>query len=341
MHFFVVPDMYSLPSGGNLYNAKLTDALKALEAPVAVIDWETFLDESREGTFWIDTLYMNQWAKKSIRREGQTIGLLVHHLESLYPPEGMDSEQYFETHEKAILEQFDAFLVTSPFTKEYLIRRGCAHCPIWVVPPGTEEHSTGARAAEEGLHAIMVANLIERKGILEWLRLLAAVEDVIESPKMGIDFQLTIIGSGELEPEYAATCHQLLTESEGLKGRVHLAGPRSHAEVMTAYSQSNLFVSTARMETFGMALQEALSSGLPILALNGGHVQAHVQQGLNGYLFHSLDALRDTFLGLARVPIFRQRLLEGAASCRPDPAYDWQAASRLYLSMRLYQKPDF
>ncbi|MEM7372061.1 MAG: glycosyltransferase family 4 protein [Bacteroidota bacterium] len=330
MHFFVVPDMFDLPSGGNLYNARLTEALAQLVPSIVVMDWEAFLDERREGMFWIDTLYMDHWASNPLLRTGQTVGLLVHHLESLYPPEGVHSDQYFEAHEREILAQFDAFLVTSPFTRQYLLRRGFSADDIFVVPPATDPQSSSVITHEGGLRAIMVANLIDRKGILDWLKVLA---EGLEESDVTLPVSLTIIGSDQLDPAYAAACHTCVADSDVLTGCVRLAGECPHSDVLAAYAESNLFVSTARMETFGMALQEAHAIGLPILALDGGHIAKHVQQGKNGYVFQDILALREVFLSLARVPIFRQRLIEGAATCRPDSEYDWSAAAKRYLAL--------
>ena len=319
--------MFTVPSGGNRYNACLTEALHQIGAEIEVMEWEAFEAEIRPGIFWIDTLYMEQWAQTPTKHPGQQVGLLVHHLESLYPPPGMDSDAYFVEHENAILKQFDAFLVTSPFTKEYLIRRGFGDQAILVVPPAMHQVPDVQISAEPNLRALMVANLIERKGILAWLEVLEEKEE-----KPG-NFELTIIGSDELEAEYAAACKEKVANSPLLKKSVRLTGPLPHEEVWKYYPASNLFISAAHMETYGMALQEAVAVGLPILALRGGHVQAHVKEGENGYLFGELGEMAGCFVRLSGDVEERRKLVEGARASKPDPGYDWGAAGRLYVEL--------
>ena len=327
MHHFVVPDMYSLPSGGNRYNACLTEALSQIGADVSAVEWETFVEQGKAGIFWIDTLYMERWATNPSPKPGQIVGLLVHHLESLYPPQGVDSDAYFLKYEQVILQQFDAFLVTSRFTRDYLRERGFNEKPIIVVPPALHQIPDIRISAESHLRALMVANLIERKGILELLRALAKrVGEVGE-------WSLTVIGSEELEPEYAAACRQFVLGSPGLVKSVQFTGPLDHESVMEHFQSSNLFVSAAKMETYGMALQEAVAVGLPILALAGGHVQAHVKGGGNGYLFGNVEEMADRFVQLSHEEELRRKLVEGAAASKPDPGYDWLAAARLYLDL--------
>jgi glycosyltransferase involved in cell wall biosynthesis len=90
-------------------------------------------------------------------------------------------------------------------------------------------------------------------------------------------------------------------------------------------------VSSSRMETFGMALQEARAAGLPLLAVDAGNVREHVVPGC-GELVQSVTELVDFMLGFCRAPERLQPMLELAARNRPSQSYDWSQAARSFLS---------
>jgi hypothetical protein len=49
------------------------------------------------------------------------------------------------------------------------------------------------------------------------------------------------------------------------------------------------------METFGMAIQDAVVCGIPVIALKGGFAADHVSQGFNGHRCDTLEQLVDAF----------------------------------------------
>jgi hypothetical protein len=59
-----------------------------------------------------------------------------------------------------------------------------------------------------------------------------------------------------------------------LRGRVKLLGELSPAAAVRVMAASNLMLSTSVMESYGMALDEARTLGLPILATAGGHTSS-------------------------------------------------------------------
>jgi glycosyltransferase involved in cell wall biosynthesis len=99
-----------------------------------------------------------------------------------------------------------------------------------------------------------------------------------------------------------------------------------------AYRRANLFISASRMETFGMALQEARAHGLPILALDAGHARHHFTDGEDGVLCDSLPALVAQLLALARDPARLRVLVARARASRPSSGYTWQVAAAHLLA---------
>ncbi|WP_030427319.1 glycosyltransferase family 4 protein [Allokutzneria albata] len=94
-------------------------------------------------------------------------------------------------------------------------------------------------------------------------------------------------------------------------------GMREGEELATAYASLDLFVHTGPFETFCQTVQEALASGLPVLAPDAGGPRDLVQSGRTGYLLPAWDAaefeqgLREGITALAD-PGTRARFAEAA-----------------------------
>lgn len=72
--------------------------------------------------------------------------------------------------------------------------------------------------------------------------------------------------------------------SQGLKDDVFLLPPRYGKELAEAYAAADIFCSTSDYEGFGLAVVEAMSSGLPVVATRvGGHTDL-VVEGTTGVL---------------------------------------------------------
>jgi glycosyltransferase involved in cell wall biosynthesis len=224
--------------------------------------------------------------------------LLVHHLPSLEP--GLPPADPTLGTEAAALARCRAFVATSPFTARLLVSRGFPADRILTLTPATPTPATTpapARRYLPPLRALMVGNLIPRKGVLALLEALA--------PRLaeGDDFTLDMVGRTDSDPGYAGACAALIAADARLRAHVHLRGSVPHARMSEHYAGASLFVSAAEMETYGMALAEARAQRLPILALDRGHVASHLADGHPGRLLPTQSALADALLELARAPL--------------------------------------
>ena len=104
---------------------------------------------------------------------------------------------------------------------------------------------------------------------------------------------------------------------------MHFAGYRRGRELAACYASADIFVFPSDTETFGQAVTEALSSGLPVVAPNRGGVTGTVLPGETGLLFEpgDLPKLVDRVLTLIRDPALRERL--GAEGRRRAEARSW------------------
>jgi glycosyltransferase involved in cell wall biosynthesis len=171
---------------------------------------------------------------------------------------------------------------------------------------------------------LMVGNLIPRKGVLELFECLAAQLAAAER------LHLELAGRADLEPAYAQACLELAA-TDKLRTIVRYLGPVPHARIGECYRRAAAFVSASKMETFGMALQEASAHGLPILAVDGGYTRQHFTPGENGLLFESAGALAQQLLVFAREPERMRALFADAQRLRVETDYTWARAAELFV----------
>ncbi len=312
---FVVPDPESFISGGNIYNLHFLKALRTIDPSVINVDFDVFQKEYHSGQdlLFFDSIYFE--SLKKYEGDLSKAYLIVHHLESLNQKDA-DRISFFQKEEKAVLDRFGGFLSTSFFTQEYLNNLGYTKAKHICLPPAITFQAKPQKQTSEKIRALMVNNLIERKGIVEFF---TCLRDSNISEKQ---FQITLIGNKLIEPAYAAECEKYLTDPK-LKKLVKYIGEQPRQQVMRYFEKSNLYISTAYMETFGIALQEAVAYRLPVLAYDGGNAKYHIEEGRNGMLFSSIESLVQQIEKIAKRPDQFQKLINKAWAFRKFENYTW------------------
>jgi putative flippase GtrA len=101
--------------------------------------------------------------------------------------------------------------------------------------------------------------------------------------------RLALVGDGpargELEEEFAGM-------------PAVFSGTRRGAELTAAYASADALVFPSTTETLGLAMLEALSSGLPVVAARAGAAHEVVEEGVNGLLYEPED--RDSLVETVR-----------------------------------------
>jgi glycosyltransferase involved in cell wall biosynthesis len=126
----------------------------------------------------------------------------------------------------------------------------------------------------------------------------------------GVAFHLVMVGSGEMEPEL-----QGLAQHLGLSNSIKFTGFVNQIALPRVYAACDVFVLPSENETWGLAVNEAMCTGLPIVASSEiGCVPDLVHDGRNGSTFAAGDVcgLADALRHVLRDPELRQRM--GAAS---------------------------
>jgi glycosyltransferase involved in cell wall biosynthesis len=81
----------------------------------------------------------------------------------------------------------------------------------------------------------------------------------------GVDVALTLVGDGPMRTSLQARAAEL-----GIADRVEMAGPVPSESVPSVLADADLYVQPSRREGFGLALVEALATGLPAVATRSG-----------------------------------------------------------------------
>ena len=93
---------------------------------------------------------------------------------------------------------------------------------------------------------------------------------------------LTFLGDGYMKNKI-----ENLAEKLDLKQNINFLGNVENVEKYL--KESNLYLHTATYEPFGLALIEAMASGLPVISLNGKGNSDFIQNGKNGFIFKKQD----------------------------------------------------
>jgi glycosyltransferase involved in cell wall biosynthesis len=169
-----------------------------------------------------------------------------------------------------------------------------------------------------------VAQLIPRKG---HRYLLQAMPALIKSfPNL----RWLIFGKGPLCEELEAQ----ITEAR-LQPYVQMAGFRD--DLPAIYPCLNLLVHPALMEGLGIALLQAASAGLPIVAVDAGGMPEVVEDGVNGRLVPggSVKALQDAVYQLLANEALRQQMGEAG---RERMRRSFSVAQMVEGNYRVYQQ---
>lgn len=187
--------------------------------------------------------------------------------------------------ETSVLNAADAIIV-SYLSESELVHRMAPDVPIYVVPPGVDPTLFFSRDAGPVLKGfqmtrrpvIYVGRLASGRGLLELLR---------NMPRRNLpkDFRLLVVGGGPNEVQDGLPRDPELREALKVGGPlVHFVGNMPHQAVATYLGASQVMVSPNQGPTLGMAVLEAMASGLPVVGTAVPGVQDWIQDGEQGYL---------------------------------------------------------
>jgi len=201
---------------------------------------------------------------------------------------------------RQILQNANAIITPTAFTRDIHVQQGVAADNIHVVPHGIELPPTESAipSGGDGLRVGYVGGISQQKGVHV---LIAAVN---QHPQI----KLTIIGDLYAFPDY-------VNELRGMAGgNVTFAGRIPHAELWQMLADFDLIVvPTLWYETASLIVQEAFAAGVPVVASRIGVFPERVADGVDGLLFPAgnADALADLLRHLHDNPQELTRLRAG------------------------------
>jgi glycosyltransferase involved in cell wall biosynthesis len=164
------------------------------------------------------------------------------------------------------------------------------------------------------VRVVTAMRLAARKRPLPLLRTMARVRALVPADT-GI--RLEIFGEG---PDRGRL--ERFIASHELGGWVALPGRVSRDELRARYAASDIFVSPAPLESFGIAALEARTVGLPVVGRRGSGVQEFVKDGLNGYLAANDKAMADALASLVSDEALRGSMAAYNRSTPPEQSWD-------------------
>ena len=234
------------------------------------------------------------WAR---RRWGLDVPIVAHHHH-------LDPSPLNRLIERRVVDAVDRVVVGSDFARRQLASElGCRTDHVAVVPYGVD-----ARFAPRPRRADLVeryglggapvvlffGGLKARKNLPLLLEVFARVASAAPTAR------LVIAGGGPLRADLERRAREM-----GLGGRVVFTGYVSEAEKVDHFNLADVFVFPSAMEGFGLAVGEAMSCGLPVVASNRGSIPEILVDGEGGTLAD---------------PSVPERFAEALATLLADPA---------------------
>ncbi|MFB7289350.1 glycosyltransferase family 4 protein [Actinacidiphila glaucinigra] len=273
-------DDASAPSGGNVYDRRLSQTLAAAGRPLRELPvrgaWPRPDGAAREAlaralaavpdgaVVLLDGLVACGVPEIVVPHTRRLRTAVLVHL-PLADETGLDPEaaRELDTLERETLRAAAAVVATSPWAARRIAERHALPAGrVHVVVPGTDPAPL-APGRQDGARLLCVASITPRKGHDLLAEALAAVAD--------LPWTCRCVGPLGRDPEHLARVRQLIGR-HGLGDRVDLTGPLTGEPLAAEYAAADLLVLPSRAETFGMVVTEALMRGTPVLATAAGGV---------------------------------------------------------------------
>lgn len=179
---------------------------------------------------------------------------------------------------KYIVENMDGLFPCSIDGKDYLIKKYGKNDKIETRYLGTSLYKAKRReiTPNEKFHIVTCSNIVQIKRLDKLIDALNVLDE-----KYGKEMKWTCIGTGEL-------LNQIIKQSkEKIKNvEITFEGQLNNNEVLEYYStvQPDVFINSSDCEGLPVAIMEAMSCGIPVIAPDVGGIKEMIDNGINGIL---------------------------------------------------------
>ena len=177
----------------------------------------------------------------------------------------------------------------------------------------------GPRPDDGVVRFVTAMRLARRKRPVPLMRVMRQVRAQVPAERQ---IAVEVLGDG---PDRGSV-ERYLAE-HGMTSWVSLPGRVPRTSVRDRYAMADVYISPARLESFGIAALEARTSGLPVVARSGSGVGEFVTDGVNGFMAEDDESMAAALARLASDDTLRERMR--AHNLDQAPAQDWPRVAEL------------
>jgi len=195
------------------------------------------------------------------------------------------------------LRRADKIIAVTRLEADFLVKvAGADPNKITVIPEGVDLDLFKPKIdeSEPGNVILFVGRIAQEKGLMYLIKAIPRVTKVFPS------ISVLIVGDDQGIQENLMKA----AENLGVEKIVHFLGPKFGYELARTYRKARVFVLPSLYETFGLAILEAMASGLPIVTTRTGGIPELVEDGSNGMLVspRNHEALAEAIIKLLSDP---------------------------------------
>ncbi|MDQ1254740.1 MAG: hypothetical protein QG646_4010 [Euryarchaeota archaeon] len=205
--------------------------------------------------------------------------------------------------------------------------------PIYRIFNGIDSKDIASRVPfpfdpEGKIIIITVARMTKKKGVQNIVHIAPCLLEKYEN------LMFIMVGDGPQKQKL-----EKMVEEKGLSGNFCFTGKIPRERVMGYLEHADIFALPSIDEAFGIAILEAISKNVPVVAMNHGGVSDIIKNGVSGYLADDLTEFSSDLQKLIENPVIRTKLAQNAIKELPN--YDWEKiyeqTSQVYTKV-IYEK---
>lgn len=234
-----------------------------------------------------------------------------HGHDAFFPINDFINDEYY--YQKSF-KYFEAVVSNTNFLTQQLVKLGCPLNKIREIHAPVNSIFFKAPINKKDLGGILKLITIGRLELIKGHYYMFSI--IRRLKKMGVSVELKVIGQGS----QSKWLEKFISEND-LQNEIRLLGEKTPKEISEILTECHVFLFTSikdknnRSETQGLAISEAMASGLPVIAFDSGGVKHTFQHNISGFLVKELDE-KDFVQRIIFLHENRSRLIEMAKEAR-------------------------